>query len=193
MLRKRDAFREAFAGFDPRRVAAFGPEDIERLMGNAGIVRARAKIEATIRGAQIFNTMQARGDDFAAFCWSFTRGKPIQGGAYATESELSASISKELKRRGFKFVGPTIVYARMQAVGIVNDHSTSAFAGGRSRQAKGSAMPEAVEVTTFRLAAGLTMQDFIVANRDIDAWRYRSRASSRAGSASETTATSSTC
>jgi DNA-3-methyladenine glycosylase I len=127
VLRKRDAFREAFAGFDPKRVAAFGPGDVERLMGDPGIVRARAKIAATIRGAQIFNEMQERGDDFAAFCWSFTDGSPLQGDGYTTETALSARISKELKRRGFKFVGPTIVYAWMQAVGLVNDHSSSCF------------------------------------------------------------------
>ncbi|WP_164079081.1 DNA-3-methyladenine glycosylase I, partial [Stenotrophomonas maltophilia] len=76
-LRKREAFREAFAGFDPVKVAAFGPDDVERLMANPGIVRARAKIEATIRGAQIWCDMAARGEDFAAFCWRFTGGKPI--------------------------------------------------------------------------------------------------------------------
>ncbi|ESQ81398.1 DNA-3-methyladenine glycosylase I [Asticcacaulis benevestitus] len=127
ILRKREAFRAAFSNFDPKAVAAFGADDIERLMGNAGIVRARAKIEATIRGAQIFNDMQERGDDFAAFCWSFTDGKPVQGAGYNTETALSARISKELKRRGFKFVGPTIVYAWMQAIGIMNDHSPTCF------------------------------------------------------------------
>lgn len=79
VLRKRAAFREAFAVFDPRKVAAFTAEDVERLMGNAGIIRAHAKIEATIRGAQIFNAMQEAGDDFSAFCWSFTDGRPLKG------------------------------------------------------------------------------------------------------------------
>jgi DNA-3-methyladenine glycosylase I len=127
ILRKREAFRAAFADFDPLQVANFGPDDIERLMANPGIVRARAKITATIRGAQIFNQMQQRGEDFAAFCWSFTAGQPINGSGQQTQSELSAEISQELKRRGFKFVGPTIVYAWMQAVGIVNDHAASCF------------------------------------------------------------------
>ncbi|MBV0888368.1 DNA-3-methyladenine glycosylase I [Komagataeibacter oboediens] len=127
VLRKRVAFREAFAGFDPRKVAAFTAEDIERLMGNAGIIRSRAKIEATIRGARIFNAMQDAGDDFSAFCWSFTDGRPLEGSGYNTETELSRTISKTLKKRGFKFVGPTIVYAWMQAVGIVNDHAPSCF------------------------------------------------------------------
>lgn len=129
ILRKRDAFRNAFAGFDPVKVAAFGAADIERLMADPGIVRARAKIEATIKGAQIYLDMAARGEDFADFCWSFTGGRPLvgDGGAFVATTPLSETISKELKRRGFKFVGPTIVYAWMQAVGLVNDHSRGCF------------------------------------------------------------------
>ena len=129
ILRKREAFREAFAGFDPDKVAAFGPEDVERLMANPGIVRARAKIEATIRGAQIWCEMRDRGEDFAAFCWAFVDGKAIQrpGDGFVATTPLSETISKELKRRGFKFVGPTIVYAWMQAVGLVNDHQLGCF------------------------------------------------------------------
>lgn len=127
ILRKREGFREAFAGFDPAKVAAFGSADVDRLMGNPGIVRARAKIEATIKGAQIYLDMRARGEDFAAFCWSFTQGQVIHSERHDTETALSATISKELKRRGFKFVGPTIVYAWMQAVGIVNDHAQACF------------------------------------------------------------------
>jgi DNA-3-methyladenine glycosylase I len=129
VLRKREAFRAAFAGFDPKKVARYAERDILRLMANPGIVRARAKIEATIRGAQIYNDIEARGESFAEFCWSFTEGNVITGDgktAMAT-SPLSEQIAKELKRRGFKFVGPTIVYAWMQAVGIVNDHSTRCF------------------------------------------------------------------
>lgn len=131
ILRKREAFREAFAGFDPRRVAAFDDRDIERLMTNAGIVRARAKIAATIRGAQIFVAMQDQGEDFADCCWSFVAGHPIEGDVRTTQTELSASISKAFKARGFKFVGPTIVYAWMQAVGLTNDHDAACF---RQRQ-----------------------------------------------------------
>ena len=129
VLRKREAFRAAFAGFDPKKVARYAERDILRLMANPGIVRARAKIEATIRGAQIYRDMEARGESFAEFCWSFTEGMVITGDgrtAVAT-SPLSEQIARELKRRGFKFVGPTIVYAWMQAVGIVNDHSTRCF------------------------------------------------------------------
>ncbi|WP_457323716.1 DNA-3-methyladenine glycosylase I [Roseateles sp. P5_E11] len=129
VLRKREAFREAFAGFDPAKVARFDAGDVERLMQNPGIVRARAKIQATIKGAQIYCEMHERGEDFAEFCWSFTDGVPLQGDGHSwlTSSPLSEEISKELKRRGFKFVGPTIVYAWMQAIGIVNDHSTACF------------------------------------------------------------------
>lgn len=127
ILRKREAFREAFAGFDPLRVAAFDECDVERLMGNPGIVRARAKIVATIGGARIFNEMQARGEDFADYCWSFTGGETLRGDGKATQTALSERISKDLKRRGFKFVGPTIVYAWMQAVGMIDDHLPGCF------------------------------------------------------------------
>lgn len=129
VLRKREAFRDAFAGFDPTAVARFTKRDVDRLMGNPAIIRARAKIEATIAGARLFCEMRDRGEDFAGFCWSFSNGQVVPGGgrSFPTETALSATISKELKRRGFKFVGPTIVYAWMQAVGIVNDHSLNCF------------------------------------------------------------------
>jgi DNA-3-methyladenine glycosylase I len=129
ILRKRQGFRRAFARFDPKKVAAFGKADITRLIGDEGIVRARAKIEATIRGAQIYREMQEHGESFADFCWSFTSGKTItnDGRSRIVTSPLSEQISREMKRRGFKFVGPTIVYAWMQAVGIVNDHSRDCF------------------------------------------------------------------
>lgn len=129
ILRKRHAFRAAFAEFDPIKVAAFGERDVERLMADSGIVRARAKIEATIKGAQIYCDMHERGDTFSQFCWSFTDGAPIRGDgkSWIASTPLSETISKELKQRGFKFVGPTITYAWMQAVGIVNDHSLTCF------------------------------------------------------------------
>lgn len=129
ILRKREGFRKAFAGFDPRTVAAFGADDVERLMADPGIVRARAKIEATIRGARIYCEMEDAGESFADYCWSFTDGEPIvsDGRSWVATSPLSERISKDMKRRGFKFVGPTIVYAWMQAVGIVNDHSVACF------------------------------------------------------------------
>ncbi len=129
VLRKREAFREAFVGFDPVKVARFGERDVKRLLGDAGIIRSRAKIEAAIGGARIYCDMADRGEDFATFCWSFTGGKVLKGNGrdVPASTELSAAVSKELKRRGFKFVGPTIVHAWMQAVGIVNDHARSCF------------------------------------------------------------------
>ena len=129
VLRKREEFRKAFAGFDPAKVARFKERDIDRLMNNAGIIRARAKIEATIGGARIFCEMRDRGENFSDLCWSFTNGKVLKGTGrtFPAETALSAAISKDLKRRGFKFVGPTIVYAWMQAVGIVNDHAIGCF------------------------------------------------------------------
>jgi DNA-3-methyladenine glycosylase I len=129
VLRKREAFRKAFAGFDPVKVARFGNRDITRLMADPGIIRARAKIEATIKGAQIYCEMEDADESFSQYCWSFTEGKPLQGDgvAFVATTPLSERISKDMKRRGFKFVGPTIVYAWMQAVGIVNDHSLECF------------------------------------------------------------------
>jgi len=129
VLRKRDAFRGAFAGFEPERVARFGETEIAELLGNAGIIRSRAKIEATIGGARIYCEMRDRGEEFSDFCWSFTDGEVLVGDGvhFPTKTALSERISKELKSRGFKFVGPTIVYAWMQAVGIVNDHAADCF------------------------------------------------------------------
>lgn len=127
VLRKREAFRAAFADFDPAKVAEFGEADVLRLLDNPGIIRSRAKIEATIQGARIYLDMVARGEDFAAFCWAFTDGQVIHGDGRTlpASTPLSADLSKELKRRGFKFVGPTIVYAWMQAVGMVDDHASA--------------------------------------------------------------------
>ena len=129
VLRKREAFRQAFADFDPARVANFNEDDINRLMNNEGIIRARAKIQATINGAKIYCEMMARGESFSDFCWSFTEGKVLNGSGSSVPvmTPFSEEMSKELKRRGFKFVGPTIVYAWMQAVGIVNDHASDCF------------------------------------------------------------------
>jgi DNA-3-methyladenine glycosylase I len=134
ILNKRVAFRKGFAGFDPAKVAKFGAKDIRRLMADPGIVRSQAKIEATIGGARIYCDMLERGEKFSTFCWSFTESEPIVGDGkrVLATTPLSEKISKELKRRGFKFVGPTIVYAWMQAVGIVNDHSTGCFRRGET-------------------------------------------------------------
>lgn len=132
VLRKREAFRKAFAQFDPAKVARFDERDIDRLMADAGIIRARAKIQATIRGAQLYGEMQARGESFSDWCWAFTGGKPMRGDGkkLMASTPLSAQISRELKALGFKFVGPTIVYAWMQAVGMVNDHALGCYRRG---------------------------------------------------------------
>ncbi|NML47319.1 DNA-3-methyladenine glycosylase I [Ramlibacter sp. G-1-2-2] len=129
ILHKREAFRKGFAGFDPRKVARFGEKQVAALLDNPGIVRSRAKIEATIAGAKIWCDMQDRGEDFAEFCWSFTDGKVLHGdGQHVPASTpLSTEISRELRQRGFNFVGPVIVYAWMQAVGIVEDHAHGCF------------------------------------------------------------------
>jgi len=129
ILRKREAFRAAFDDFDPEKVALYGDGDRARLMADAGIVRSNAKIDATISGARIYLDMRERGEDFADFCWAFTGGKPIQN-TWPTikdvpaQTPLSVEVSKALKAKGFKFVGPVIVYAWMQAVGMINDHTT---------------------------------------------------------------------
>ena len=128
ILRKRDAFRKAFKNFDPAKVASFKEADIARLLQNPGIVRSRAKIEATINGARIYLAMQAAGEDFSKWAWGMAGGKPMQSrGAIPAQTPLSEEISKALKKRGFKFVGPVIVYAWMQAVGMVNDHAPACF------------------------------------------------------------------
>jgi len=127
VLRKREAFRRAFNQFDPARVAKMTPKDVERLMQDPGIIRARAKIEATIEGAKIFKRMEAEGEDFGRWVWSLN-GKPVKNsGPVASETAKSKEISRALKQRGFKFIGPTIVYAWMQAVGMVDDHSKDCF------------------------------------------------------------------
>jgi DNA-3-methyladenine glycosylase I len=125
VLRKRAALREAFADFQPEKVAQFTEADVLRMLDDAAIIRSRAKIESTIRGAQLFLDMQARGESFSTYCWSFTGGQ-VQlgdGSKMRVTSPESEAMSKDLKRRGFKFVGPVIVYAWMQAVGIVDDHT----------------------------------------------------------------------
>jgi len=130
ILRKRDNFRRAFADFDPKKVARLGARDIERLMGDAGIVRNRAKIEATIGNAKAY--LEFDDGEFARFCWSFVGGKTLDSGLrpgakVPAETAESKALSKALVARGFRFVGPTIVYAWMQACGLVNDHLTTCF------------------------------------------------------------------
>lgn len=129
ILRKREGFRKAFRNFDPEAVAAFDETDIQRLLTDEGIIRSRAKIAATIAGAKIFLEMQENGGDFSQWVWKLAGGKPIpnETGEVLAKTPLSEAISAALKKRGFKFVGPTIVYAWMQAVGMVNDHSLDCF------------------------------------------------------------------
>jgi DNA-3-methyladenine glycosylase I len=129
ILRKRDAFRASFEGFVPEKVARFTAADVDRLMLDAGIVRSRAKIEATIGNARAYLAMQAAGEDFSEFVWGMAGGKPIvnRTGAVPTKTPLSEQMSAALKKRGFKFVGPVIVYAWMQATGIVDDHAPDCF------------------------------------------------------------------
>ncbi|MEO9129663.1 MAG: DNA-3-methyladenine glycosylase I [Sphingomonas sp.] len=133
ILRKRDAFREMFKGFDPEIVARFDQADIDRLLGDARIVRSRAKIEATIGNARAFLAMREAGEDFSGFVWGMAGGKPIIGDGvqFPTKTPLSEEMSVALKKRGFKFVGPVIVYAWMQATGVVNDHSRGCFRRSR--------------------------------------------------------------
>jgi DNA-3-methyladenine glycosylase I len=131
ILRKRESFRRAFANFEPAKIARYSARDVERLMGDAGIVRNRAKIEATIGNARAYLELQKEGS-FARFCWDFVGGKTLDhrigsSKKIPAESDESRALSKALKKRGFRFVGPTIVYAWMQACGLVNDHLTSCF------------------------------------------------------------------
>jgi DNA-3-methyladenine glycosylase I len=124
ILRKREGMREAFHGFDPEIIARYGEADIERLLGDARIIRSRAKINSAIKGAQIWLEMRDIGEDFSAWLWSFVGGAPLQheGGPRPTRTPESEAMARALKQRGFTFCGPVIVYAFMQAVGMVNDH-----------------------------------------------------------------------
>lgn len=133
ILYKREAFRMAFEDFDPRRIAAYGPAEIERLMGDAGIVRARAKIEATIRNAQAYLAMQDRGEDFSTFVWSFVDGRPAMGDGTgsAARSTIGDGLSAAMKKRGFGFAGPVVVHAWLQAVGVIDDHEADCFRRSR--------------------------------------------------------------
>ncbi len=133
ILYKREAFRKAFRGFDPAKVARFTARDVERLLGDPGIVRSRAKIEAVVGNARAYLAMEDCGEAFGAFCWAFVDGEPLTGsGRVPARTPLSETISRELKARGFKFVGPTIVYAWMQAVGMVDDHRAPCFRAARA-------------------------------------------------------------
>ena len=138
ILQKRTAFRAAFQGFVPAVVARFGADDVARLLTDPGIVRSRSKIEAVIGNARAYLAMQAAGEDFSAFLWGLAGGVPIRtGGAALTRSALSEEMSQQLKRRGFKFAGPVIVYAFMQATGILDDHAAHCFRRGAGTERHG--------------------------------------------------------
>lgn len=128
ILQRRESLRRAFAEFARDRVARFGPRDVRRLLRNPRIIRSLAKIEATIAGARAYCAIQAAGQSFSTFAWNLIGGRPIQGTApVPNRSPLSEGASKALKENGFRFVGPVVVYAWMQAAGMVNDHSADCF------------------------------------------------------------------
>ena len=144
ILRKRDAFRRAFAGFDPAAIARFGPADVERLMADAGIVRNRAKIVGTVASARAWLDMGGP-EAFASYLWGQVGGRPLQTGRETradipAATDLSRAIAADLKARGFAFCGPTVVYAFLQATGLVNDHLTGCF-----RYAECAALASTVE------------------------------------------------
>jgi DNA-3-methyladenine glycosylase I len=146
ILRKREHFRRAFDGFTPEAIARYNARKIERLMQDEGIVRNRAKIEAAVASARAWIKVMDKGPGFAALLWGFVDGRPRINRFRSTaevpaETDLSRAVSKELARRGFKFCGPTIVYAFMQAVGMVNDH----LVGCHRHAACGAASPKALQ------------------------------------------------
>lgn len=133
ILRKRDNFRHAFGGFAPEKIARYGKRDIARLLKNEGIIRSRAKIEAAIRGAQAWHRIEEeQPGGFTDFIWKHVNGRMVvnrrrEGGAAFVKTPMSEALSKDLKQHGFNFVGPVIVYAFAQAVGLVNDHAVECF------------------------------------------------------------------
>ena len=132
ILRKRDGFRRAFEGFDPERIALWGDAEVQRLLGDAGIVRHRGKIEATLGNARAWVALRAGGETFSDFLWSFVGGETLVNhwrarDARPSSTPESVAMSKALKKRGFRFCGPTICYAFMQAVGMVNDHLVECY------------------------------------------------------------------
>ena len=142
ILRKRAAYRKAYLGFDPRKVARFDAKKKRALMADAGIVRNRAKIEASVINAKCFLAVQKEHGSFARYAWGFVGGAPVVNrrrsiGDVPARTEVSDALSKDLKKRGFKFVGTTILYAFMQAVGMVNDHEAGCFRWKQAQQTRG--------------------------------------------------------
>lgn len=141
ILRKREGYRRAFAGFDPAAIAAFGESDVARLLGDVGIVRNRLKVESAIASARAVLELRAGGETLVDLLWGFVGGTPFDArranlGELPTETAESRAMSHELKRRGFRFVGPTVCYAFMQAVGLVNDHVVGCEAGEQIRRGR---------------------------------------------------------
>jgi len=142
ILNKREGYRRAFAGFDPAKVAHFTPAKVEKLLTDPGIVRNRAKVESTVANAKAVRAVQRELGSLDAYLWAFVDGTPIVNryrdlSELPAQTEVSVAMSKDMKKRGFRFVGPTTMYALMQSVGMVNDHSTRCFRyaelGGRTR------------------------------------------------------------
>lgn len=132
ILDKREGYRRAFGGFDPEVVAAYGDREVERLLADPGIVRNRQKVRSAIGNARAYLTLQDDLGSFGDYLWSFVDGEPVKNSWRSTDelpaqTEISVALSKDLKKRGFSFVGPTIIYAFMQAVGMVNDHLVTCF------------------------------------------------------------------
>jgi DNA-3-methyladenine glycosylase I len=141
ILRKREAYREAFDGFDPEKVARYDSRRIEKLLKNEGIVRNRLKLESAVKNARAYLAVQEEFGSFAKYQWDFVGGKPIVNrfegkGHIPARTPLSDALSKDLKKRGFSFVGSTIIYAHMQAVGMVNDHVLDCFRHPESTKKK---------------------------------------------------------
>jgi DNA-3-methyladenine glycosylase I len=135
ILKRRAGYRKAFAGFDPATVARYTPARVEKLLGDSGIIRNRAKVEATVRNARAFLAVQEEAGSFDAYIWGFVGGRPIvnawrRTGQVPATSPESEALSKDLRRRGFGFVGPTVCYAHLQAAGLVNDHVVGCFRYG---------------------------------------------------------------
>ena len=132
VLRKRENYRQAFAQFDPKKVARFGSREVTKLLNNAGIIRNRAKIEAAINNAKRFLEVQKESGTFAKYIWHFSGGQPKINHwesikQLPAKTKESIVIADDMKKRGFKFLGPTVIYAHMQATGLVNDHTTDCF------------------------------------------------------------------
>jgi len=139
ILRKREAYRHAFAGFDPLAVARFGEPEVQTMLGNAGIIRNRRKLEASISNARVFLAVAEKYGSFDNWIWGFVDGKPVSGDWTAMRdipvtTPLSDMVSAEMKNLGFKFVGSTTIYAHLQAIGVVNDHVVSCFRWKELRQ-----------------------------------------------------------